>query len=835
MPRSHAKTVSAGAAAVLLAMAVAVGLEVSGHNSAHRPVPVVVPAPTGPAGVLSLDGLRISVLTRSIEQLRAGAIRLRVRALRSGSVVVAGGLAEGAAGAGTITTTAPRRVALRRGGTQQLSLPLTPTGALLAASCTPLAIVVTGSRSPDRRSEAALAVLLADPSACGRASPLPATTSVMHTGTGTRPPVDPREQTAVAFGDRSHWLQPWRAYVDTPPATKLLDAVGMNFNVSPPQMAATARLLAASGVRRVRVEVPWSSMSFAHPYQLQDPAAVQAEFTLLRRFGLRPLVLLNANSMAPGPVSELTLNLAAAAPAGARTVRLSQASVKLVVPGKTGLNQIGAPRSPDVLLTGVDTRGQATLAEPLPRALPAGPYPATTVRYGPFSPPFLASGAANPQFAATLQGWLAYVGAVTHAVRDAIGSEDFDVEIWNELSFGSDFLSAASYENPAPAGRGDVVEALLARTVAWLRDPRNAVSRIGIGDGFANQTPFVSGATVPPGLTAIDKHPYSGPKQFPAAESVNNQQPLNALGQADASFTPSYTELFPEYYLTAIQTESLVRDISPITSSVNGIPHGRLVHPPASTAPTMWITEFNQDPSGVYPTLPGALGAAPAGRLTAADIAHLEAKAVLRTLVSYVNKGVSAVDFYAAEGPTLGLVSQRFFSDLAQRPGSYPPSSDAGDTMAALSRLTGALGGATPVTHPERLTLTSVSSPSDHAQFTGDGSSAHPPLYDRDVLGFFPFQLTNAMWAVPVYVMTRNVATLYRPDLAVGDEPRYDLPDEPFRLTIAGVGGPGTRVSLYDPLSGRFAPVHVVATTTGHLIVDVDATDSPRLLFIERR
>ena len=30
--------------------------------------------------------------------------------------------------------------------------------------------------------------------------------------------IDPAQQTAVFFGARSHWLQPWRAYLDTPPA-----------------------------------------------------------------------------------------------------------------------------------------------------------------------------------------------------------------------------------------------------------------------------------------------------------------------------------------------------------------------------------------------------------------------------------------------------------------------------------------------------------------------------------------------------------------------------------------------------------------------------------------
>ena len=66
-------------------------------------------------------------------------------------------------------------------------------------------------------------------------------------------PIDPSQQTAMPFGDRSHWLQPWRAYLDTVPASVLRNAVGINFNVDPGQARATARLLARSGFRRARV------------------------------------------------------------------------------------------------------------------------------------------------------------------------------------------------------------------------------------------------------------------------------------------------------------------------------------------------------------------------------------------------------------------------------------------------------------------------------------------------------------------------------------------------------------------------------------------------------
>src|SRR4051794_23888503 len=66
-----------------------------------------------------------------------------------------------------------------------------------------------------------------------------------------RNPVDAAQLTP--FGTRSHWLQPWRAYLDTRPAAQLRDAAGINFNVDPAEADSAARLLAASGFRRARV------------------------------------------------------------------------------------------------------------------------------------------------------------------------------------------------------------------------------------------------------------------------------------------------------------------------------------------------------------------------------------------------------------------------------------------------------------------------------------------------------------------------------------------------------------------------------------------------------
>src|SRR4051794_3591116 len=88
-----------------------------------------------------------------------------------------------------------------------------------------------------------------------------------------RKPIDPLQQRALHFGDRSHWLQPWRAYLETPPATRLRDAIGINLTnrVDVEDVPATMRLLGRSGFRRVRIEVGWGEMDYDHPTHLRTP------------------------------------------------------------------------------------------------------------------------------------------------------------------------------------------------------------------------------------------------------------------------------------------------------------------------------------------------------------------------------------------------------------------------------------------------------------------------------------------------------------------------------------------------------------------------------------
>ena len=98
---------------------------------------------------------------------------------------------------------------------------------------------------------------------------------------GTPPPVDQpplsfagtvanpfAQSQMMAFGKRSFYLQPWRSYQDTFPATRMLNAVGANFNIyngNTYQVSAGAQLMHDAGFTHGRIEIAWNAHGLPAP------------------------------------------------------------------------------------------------------------------------------------------------------------------------------------------------------------------------------------------------------------------------------------------------------------------------------------------------------------------------------------------------------------------------------------------------------------------------------------------------------------------------------------------------------------------------------------------
>jgi hypothetical protein len=659
-------------------------------------------------------------------------------------------------------------------------------------------------------------------------------------------PIDERYLTEVPFGLRSYWIQPWRAYMDTWPASRLTGALGINFNVSPTQAEDVAQLVQESGFKLARVEIGWNSLSYSDPTQFANEADIDTLLEALKRHGLRPLILLNANSGQPAPAQAVTLETTAEAAAGATTVDLTAASAAQVVPGKTGFNDLSFGGGPDILITSLNAGNEATLSRPLLNALPVGAHAGTTLLYAPFGPPELVGGAPNPAFDATLTGWLSYVATICKKAAAIFGPEGYDLEIWNELTFGSQFLDEENYYSPPrETGEGSVEETIRNQTVAYVRNPANGISpQVGITNGFASETPFAAGSIQPVGMTAISKHPYASFKYFPADEEDNGNRPINALGEQDYvetesgsymyPFNPSFMQELPEYYLTATQTETLIRDVAPFTTSIYGVPHGRVTAPEGGIPPQVWVTEYNLNDSylpAVNPEDPERWE----GEADPEQAAHIQAEIELRSLVSDVAKGIAREYFYAATGSGWGLISEGFLNAVSSDPSVYPGSALGGETMASLGRLIAYFQGPGPGESARQLSLLSIAQEGNHYQFAGNGTEAFPDLYDRDVLAVFPFQSSPTRFVIPVYVMTENLTAVYNASEPEGSPTRFDMPSENFRITLGNL--PETpnppAVGAYDPLTNESTPARFISRKGSTAVFEIAATNYPRLLTLE--
>ena len=740
---------------------------------------------------------------------------------------------------------------------------------------------------------------LTPPSAPPERSPvLAATESTSATGGVVNDPIDPRYLTALRFGETSFWIQPWRAYLDTWPASRLLDSLGINFNVTPKESEDTARLLQDSGFKLARIEIGWDSLSYENPTKFVNEASIRKRLVALHEHGLRPLILLNSNSGLPCPAKKVDLEIASPAPAGVSTVTLSPASVGQVIIGKTGFDgsvfdphkpkrkargtirtrrvltteqkqklreehrararagftPLVVQGSPAILITKIGPHDVATLSRPLPAALAPSAYKGTTLLYAPFGSRRRPDGSPNPAFQATLRGWLDYVATVSREAQSIFGPGGYDLEIWNELSFGSQFLDGADYYSPAPenakATLKEVTKALLSETVAYVRNPANGISpNVGVSNGFASQTPFPSGAFAPDGLTAYSKHLYAGVKSFPAEYSVK-ATPLDALGRRDTAgppgspgafkplFVPHYQSLFPEYFLTATQTETVVRDLAPLTTKIYKAPHGRYVSRPHQRPPQVWMTEYNLSTPGATPMDPNETTPATGSpaQPTPADEEHLHAKALLRSLVAMVSKGMTREYFFgAAHAGELNMINERFMSAVDADPTAYPGDRLGGETMTGFRNMLARFYGPGPGGLLRQLRLISIAQDGNHAQFSGDGTAVHPDLYDRDVLAVFPFQSSPTRYVIPVYVMTRDLLTLYDPSAPSTDITRFDLPNENFRIMLGNLPETSKRpsVNAYDPLRNTYTPARLISRQGNRAVFEIAATDYPRILTID--
>jgi len=606
------------------------------------------------------------------------------------------------------------------------------------------------------------------------------------------PYVDP-SQLDVPWPRHSHLKQPHRAYMDTVPALSYLQGVGVNLNVDAnPDVA--ARMLSEFGFRTVRIEIGWSSVNWDETGLIGADALI-AKLEACKRYALRPLILLNANHGAPCPYRDLPKTLAEDAPAGAREVKLTDPSG--VVPGYTGFSNLTGYKMAEVLITAIDPKtGVAKLSKPLPKPIKAGvQVPVHILKYRPFYP------TGTPEFEETAAGFVRYARLVCSFVRQQ--HIPFDVEIWNELSFGSDFIrdqAINNYYDPPIATytrdflhRGGHAWEAARRVVAMIKSEFTSVRVIW---GFSNTTFFHTPVMeLPAGVDGQSYHPYgTGYRTFPKDE----QHPDTPADNIDG-FVPSYRICIPEgWAATFIQTESLMRLLNP---------RARLAAPPGTQMFRHYMTEHGVSPEEL-------------GVSDAAQALDLKARLLLRSTLFWLNKGISAIYLYCAlqdqdtgMGMLLSSVGKlRAYPTQEELPKYLSPA------LLALRNMVKTFVGAASIAKPRALSVSYLQLGEPHLIFASPVPGGRS-LGTRDALVVLPYQVTAHKFVLAVYVMTRDFTKR--------------LEQETYRITIGGVNGRGMQLRLYDPLTDKTLPVKTASSTPDAITVEIPVADTPYLLTLD--
>jgi len=570
--------------------------------------------------------------------------------------------------------------------------------------------------------------------------------------------------------------QPWRSYLEVVPARTFLDGLGIVWSQSPPGRsdAAVAADLVAAGFRRLRLEVPWGALRWDEG-GFETDAATRASSVLraCAAYGLRPLLLLNAHHGAPCPMRLSDRTLADGAARGSRRLRF-RGGTPGIAAGVTTIPSLAVAGHAGPLVTAIDADGSVQLSRPVPRDLEGGAVlRVARLAYPPLHP------VGSDDFERTAAGWLRYVERVLDLGMPIVGA-DLDVEMWNELSFGSDFLDVGAYYDPAPAsGAPDV---LRPGGAAWELARRTAervrarAPTAGLIWGFSNTTFFHTPiAALPPGFDGQSYHPYgTGPRCY--TRIVAGHERDNVGG-----FVPTGCAVQPEGWAhTYQQTETLVR----------------LLRPEARAAQRRGGTDFHHffTEHGFSPRELGIRDAATAERA--------RAKFLLRAPLFWLNKGLAGLYVYADYDPdalSFGVLSA---------------AGAAGPALAALARLVARFAGASAMPGPRPLgaTVRRVAGPAPF--YAGDPQGVFVSQEDRVAL--LPFQLDARRFVIGAYVMTEDFPA--------------DLAPQVYELSLDGLGRGTAAVRGYDPLDGQGISVEVRVADGARLAVRLPLTDTPRLL-----
>nr|MDQ2732396.1 hypothetical protein [Armatimonadota bacterium] len=538
----------------------------------------------------------------------------------------------------------------------------------------------------------------------------------------------------------------------------------------------------------------------------------------------------------------------------------------------------------DPLITSVDADGTAHLSAPLPIEIKTGPFRLQELKYQPFQGAKLKDGTVTSA-PDTFNGWIKYAAAVGREVRHALGTEGqpdagFDVEVWNEQTFGSNFLDINHYYSPplqfaqpfvyskdrpmkATYRPGATLHfeqkdayAILPMTIDYFNDPANGFPGVNVFSGFANQWPWDNGTGLWDGQAGFSRHYYTGGWTDCSPDTPLGNKgigTIDALGNFDGkkdnkdwhtiipgtAFVPTFRSGFPEFLHSGFKTESLSRDVIPDSRLSDFAGHGRYTNNGDFRPAQVWETEVNYYRRPFFDQVIKDTGAKQDDpRLLALD-EHMAGKMLLRQYLFHNHKGLYRIEVFAlaADPFSFGMFPPAFYAALDKSNdvltdavrATIPPE------FRGMAWMKKVFDGGEPLAAPRPLEVKDLVEYKPRLVFAGDGTPAHPDVWNRDWFAVLPYQLTASRFVIPYYVVTLDVSHAWRKALDRLDPARYDMPDQDFDVTLGNVAGKGAVVSAYDPLSNTAVPVQVISSTGSTLTVRLKAVDYPRILQVTEK
>ncbi len=595
------------------------------------------------------------------------------------------------------------------------------------------------------------------------------------------PYVDP-SQLNVPWGSIDFYKQPWRAYMETKSGYDFLQGIGINYNLPGNDDLAVAAL-ANAGFKSMRFEIGWGSVNWEET-GLVNQNRITHLFHLFKQYGIRPNILLNGHQGRPCPMINLNKTIELDAAKGARMLQLTDPSG--VVPWHTGLGYLTGYTAAEVIITSIDSSGYCTLSKPLPVALTSGTHvQLNNLKYMPFS------ALGSNEYEDTANGWVKYAMLIAKQLSDA-GITEFDLEMWNELNFGSAFLNVNNYYSPPAVvypstdffKQGGHLWDVANRTVQAVKWHYSGARVIW---GFSNTSYFrTPQLSLPPGIDGQSYHPYgTGLRSFPS---------LYQGRSVGTAFVPAVHMRRPEGWASDFQqTESLMRLLNPVTRS----------------AKPQWSTSFHH-----YITEHGVLPA-DCGVTDEATAWELKSKVAIRSLCFWLNKGIEHVDLFSAfDKNPLGYGLMPANTDTL--PSSTSPQNIYSQPLRSIQTMTSWFSESVPIANPQQLSIKVVGLGDQFNIFEGDAT--HPALGARDVFTALPFQINQSKFLMALYTMTYDILA--------------PTPDMKYRLTIGNLNGPPINIQYGDPVKQIWRNVNVVGYSKNSVTVELSVTDCPNFLVI---